>query len=174
MSAEELRAFVQVAAPGYEAPRGIYTTLLWPHPETRGSRRTLEIVLTVACLPMVLAGMGMTRLARLTTRRTLTQTPGEGGAVMLAILSGGIGLFFSLLGQGALTALGVIAVESALLCTRAYIRVTSSRAHKLLEVAKPDPRPRPSARSLPVRSASGRIAAQPAPPPPSGDPTLLK
>jgi hypothetical protein len=58
-------------------------------------------------------------------------TIGEGEAAITMALSGGIGLAWSLADYGAPVAIGVIALEIALLAVRGRIRVRASRGHRL-------------------------------------------
>src|SRR5580692_185347 len=78
MSPDELRALATLTAPDVDSERGVIETLLVPHPETTGSARTLEIVLTVATLPLVLSGLGLVGLRRLVARNR--PKIGEAGA----------------------------------------------------------------------------------------------
>lgn len=178
MSKDELQALVAVAAPGYEAPRGLWKTLLWPHDETRAGVRTAETLLTIACLPMVLAGLGTIGVGRWLSRsKVLLAAPGEYGAAMFMTVVGGIGLLLALGGET--YSLPIIAAEAGMLWTRAWLRHTSTRKYKLTAVAKAEPQP-----ALPV--AQARISgsqqtvpklASPAPAPvqpSSGEPALLK
>nr|HEX4318174.1 hypothetical protein [Kofleriaceae bacterium] len=131
MSPEELRALATLTAP--DTDRGIVATLLVPHPDTTGAARTLEIVLTIATLPLVLSGLALVGLRRLVNK---SNPIGEGGAVVLMALVGGVSLAFSLADLGFATAAGVTAGEIALLAVRARIRYRASRESKLLEVGK--------------------------------------
>jgi hypothetical protein len=133
LSPDELRALVTVSTPA-EAPRGILATVVLPHPETAGSARTLELVLTVACLPLVASGALLLGLRRLTKPNAAI---GEAGAVTAMALAGGLGLGWSLIDYGIGIALGAVAIEIALLAIRGRIRTTSSRSHRLTAVAVP-------------------------------------
>src|SRR5579883_2114892 len=55
LSPDELRALATVTAPP-EPARGVLATVVLPHPETTGTARSLELALTVACLPLVVCG----------------------------------------------------------------------------------------------------------------------
>ena len=168
MTKDELAALVAVTAPGHEDPRGLWKTLLWPHPETTGVTRTIEVMPTIACLPLVLCGLGTIGLGRTVSRnRVLITTPGEYGAATFMSLVGSIGLVWWLHADP--LAWPLVAAEVAMLWVRAYVRQTSSRSHRLTAVEKTLPRPQQSVPKL--------IA--PAPPPPStpstgSEPTLLK
>ncbi len=133
LSADELRALATVTAPQEQA-RSVLATVVLPHPETQGGARTLELALTIACLPLVACGAMLLGVRSLVGRGA---TPGEAGSVLTMALAGGVGLGWTLADHGLGVALGAVAIEVALLAIRARIRVTSSRGHRLTAVAVP-------------------------------------
>jgi hypothetical protein len=130
LSADELRALATVTAPA-DADRGVLATVVLPHPETTGAARTAELALTVACLPLVVAGAMVFGLGRVFGRRTPT---GEAGAVVAMAAAGGVTLAWWLADYGAVVAIGATLAEVALLAVRARIRVRASRGHRLTSV----------------------------------------
>jgi hypothetical protein len=130
LSADELRALATVTAP-IEADRGVLATVVLPHPETTGGARNAELALTVACLPLVVAGALVFGMGRVFGRRTPT---GEAGAVVAMAAAGGTTLAWWLLDYGAAVAIGGTALEVVLLAIRARIRVRASRGHRLTSV----------------------------------------
>jgi hypothetical protein len=127
LSADELRALATVTAP-VEPDRGVLATVVLPHPETAGSARTAELALTVACLPLVVAGAMVFGLGRVFGRRTPI---GEAGAVVAMAVSGGTTLVWWLADYGLGVAVAATLAEVALLAVRARIRVRASRGHRL-------------------------------------------
>ena len=167
MSQEELRAFVDVAAPGYQAPRGLWKTLMWPHDETKGGVRTAETVLTVACLPFVLAGFSVIGIGRRLGRsRMLFAAPGEYAAAMYMTLIGSA-VFALSVPYGVVLAIP----EVLMLWARAWLRETSSRNYRLHALAKPEKPALPK----PEQSVPKLVSAPPPQVQPStSEPTLLK
>ena len=130
LSREELRALATVTAPA-EQPRGLFATSILPHPETTGATRTAELLLTIACAPLIVCGAMMIGIGRRISRRA---TIGEGEAAVTMAVSGGVGLAWALADYGAPIAIGVIALEIALLAVRGRIRVRASRSHRLTAI----------------------------------------
>ncbi|HEX7840030.1 MAG TPA: hypothetical protein VF469_21285, partial [Kofleriaceae bacterium] len=103
LSNDEIRALL-ATDPGVRAaepPRGLFQTLVLPHPETSGGVRIAELVLTVFSLPLVIAGAASLGV----TRRLARQKP-TGGELIPAFamtVFGGLGL----LGHLPLFAIGV-------------------------------------------------------------------
>jgi hypothetical protein len=130
LSRDELRALATVTAPPVE-DRGVLATVVLPHPETTGAARTAELALTIACLPLVVAGGVLLGVGQLIGRRRATS---EAGAVISMALAGGLSLAWWLADYGAAVAVGVTAIEIVLLGVRARIRVRSSRTHRLTSI----------------------------------------
>ena len=118
-------ALAHVSTPaGYQAPRGLWKTLFWPHDETTGGRRTADIALTLACLPLVVAGYATIGFMRLFAKGT---EPGEYASAFLMSIVGGISMLFML----GLYALPIVGGEVAALWVRAWLRHTSTRSYRL-------------------------------------------
>ena len=175
MSKEELQAFVSVAAPGYQPSRGLWKTLMWPHDETTGGVRVAEALLTVACLPLVLSGLATFGLGRVAARqRVLFSAPGEYTAAMLMTFVGGASFILTLGFAG--YAFALLGLEIGLLWTRAWLRETSSRRHKLTAVEKPARKPLPSGaqQTVPTPPTIAPVPANPTTIASSDEPSLLK
>ena len=92
MSQDEIRAMIAVDSPSPDEGDGKVSTLILPHPATRGLARTVELALTIATLPLVLAGVVTLAFAR--KRREKYET-GRGELVPTLAMAGLGGLGFA-------------------------------------------------------------------------------
>ena len=100
-----------------EPPRGMFQTLVMPHPATSGSARIAELVLTGISLPLVITGavaVGISRRAR-----HVTGASGEVVPAVTMTVFGGLGL----VGHAPLVAIGVLV---AAMWTRAWVRARAA------------------------------------------------
>jgi hypothetical protein len=131
LSGAEIAALLTLDAPASEPPQNLFQSLLLPHPQTFGLARTSEIVLTIACLPMILVGAMTLAFGR---RREMH---GEVTPVVVMSGVGGVGLG-SLLALVAdiPTTLVIVGAEIAGLIIRGVIRsrAVDSRSRSLTRI----------------------------------------
>src|ERR1043166_604039 len=117
-SKDEIQALLATDATlrASEPPRGMFKTLVMPHPATSGGTRAIELVLTGLSLPLVIVGagaIGLTRRAR--------GIPGGSGELVPAVtmtVFGGLGLL------GHVPAIAIVVLLAAM-WTRAWIRASA-------------------------------------------------
>ena len=102
-------------------------TLVLPHPATQGAARAAELLLTIAALPFVLAGVVFFALHRL-RKRGPVKMRGELGPLMLMSLMGTLGLWMVLAFGGVpfATTIKLAGAFIAALSVRAVIRAKSA------------------------------------------------
>lgn len=149
-----------------EPPRGMFQTLVMPHPATTGGTRIAELVLTGISLPLVIAGAGAIMLTR---RARGTAGSGELVPALTMTLFGGVGLI------GSVPLIAIAALVTAM-WARAWIRAhaDTSRGRDLMrieDVARPPRRALPAAQALRDRPAETPPA--PATPVPQGAPPAV-
>lgn len=145
-----------------ETGNSLAASLLFPHPHTVGPARTIEIVLTIVCAPLVLVGTAVMMMSRLrrSTRTLIKAARGEGMAALAMTLLGGL-TFYSVLDLFHAPAAGSLTVASILcLWIRAYIR-SRSEAWRPEDLAKLPPGPRPSKPQLPTARAVAKPVTAP-------------
>jgi hypothetical protein len=177
-SKDEIQALLatDAASRAAEPPRGMFQTLVMPHPATSGRTRVVELVLTGISLPLVIVGAGSIGLIRRV--RGITGGTGELVPAVTMTVFGGVGL----LGQVPLIA--IVALLAAM-WTRAWIRAQAdaargrdllriepvarepSRALPAAHVVRDKPTAAPPALPEPVKPAA---PSAPAGPEPAGDP----
>jgi hypothetical protein len=98
MSPDEIRALLLVdPSMRNTAPTsGLFSTLVLPHHATSGLARTIEIVLTIACAPLIIAGTIAIGLRRRVARERLQSAQGELMPVVVMTLFGALPLQFLL------------------------------------------------------------------------------
>jgi hypothetical protein len=131
LDANEVRALL-VAKGAVDAnhdERDWLATLVMPHPSTYGTARALELLLTLAALPFVLAGVVFFALHRLRKRGPIKMR-GEVGPLLLMSLMGTLGLWMVLAFGGVpfATTIKLAAGFIAALSVRAAIRAKSAPA----------------------------------------------
>jgi hypothetical protein len=167
LSKEEVNALIAVHGKDDAPSQGVVQTVIFPHPTTHGTARTVELACTLIALPMVILGAFSLVLSRRRTRRSADQTSGELVPVLAMSGLGGLGLYsaLSLAGVGLSSSLAVIGVSIAALITRGAIRshASTKRSRDLHRLAKPEREPTPPAPAkaqLPeARVASSRSSA---------------
>lgn len=204
LSNEEVRALVATdTAIKEEEGRSLSETLLYPHPETRGTARAIEIALTVACAPLVLVGIAAMYSARglfaSKIRLVAKTTRGEGLSVFVMTVFGAPTFWWVASALHVPSAGTVALVSVALLWVRAYIRTRTSawKSRELQRLVEAEQRagqpalPAARARELPrpvtgptARPSAPAVAAPTAPrvdrpaaepqTPASGEPRLLR
>ncbi len=137
LSSEEVAALLAVEAANAPAPAtgpGLFSVLLLPHPMTRGVGRLLDVVLTIAAVPMIVGGLIL--LVSFGRRR--------GFAVATRRLKGRVeltaALFAAVLGTASLAIIGVLiplpveaspmavaAIGSGALFLRLFVRSAAAR-----------------------------------------------
>jgi hypothetical protein len=163
-SKDEIHALLATdpGARGAEPPRGMFQTLVMPHPATSGGGRIAELVLTGISLPLVIVGataIGFTRRAR-----HVTAPSGELVPAVTMTVFGGLGL----IGQAPLVAIGVLV---AAMWTRAWVRARAeaARGRDLMRIEPVAREPRPAlaparvVRDEPAATLPEPLAAPPAP-----------
>lgn len=192
LNKDEVRALIATGdAVADESGQGVTTTLLFPHPETTGAARTVEIILTVVCAPLVLVGIASMLLGRRSLRRAFRAARGELMSVVAMTAFGGF-TFWTLLHAIGVPAAGTVTLASiALLWVRAFIRSRtqswrSRELSRLVEAEKQDAKPAlPAARAVASRPTTGPapvprpsapvVAPRTEPAPAAGDePRLLR
>jgi hypothetical protein len=187
LNKDEVRALIATGdAVADESGQGITATLLFPHPETTGTARTLEIILTIVCAPLVIVGIASMMLGRRSLRRAFAAARGELMSVVAMTAFGGFS-FWAIIGALHVPAALELTIASiALLWVRAYIRSRtqswrSRELDRLVKAEKDAAAPKlPPARAItapsPVVRAPAPIQApKPEAPTPSGDePRLLR
>jgi hypothetical protein len=119
LSPAEVRALLITSTlcdPG--SSQGLFETLVLPHPGTEGSARTAELILTVLCAPLILAGTVAVALRNWWRKKAIVSS-GEAMPVLLMVLFGSLPLDLGLslmgfsgtgriaLGLGAVAGLGL-------------------------------------------------------------------
>ncbi len=175
LSNDEVRALIAIHGVDEAPSQGLLPTLIFPHPSTHGTARTVELACTIVALPMVILGALSVGLSRRRTRRSAQETTGEVTPVLAASGLGGLGLYslLSFAGASTVTSLVLIGGSIIALITRGAIRAhaSSKRSRDLHRLAKPEPAPRTSRPQLPVarveppRPSSPVVVAPVAPPP---------
>jgi hypothetical protein len=153
--------------------RGFWSTLFLPHPKTRGGGRIAELALTVAALPLVVAGVVGIGLFTMRRRRyraqLLASARGEATVALMMSTFGTLTLFgfapvsLVLAGNVAVWARAAVRGHAATERTRVLMR--------LAEPAAPERLPRPSA---PVVKVPGKAPDVDAPTPLDQGPRLLR
>ncbi|MBL0216547.1 MAG: hypothetical protein IPQ07_22025 [Myxococcales bacterium] len=172
LSNDEVRALIAIHGVDEAPSQGLLPTLIFPHPSTHGTARTVELVCTIVALPMVILGALSVGLSRRRTRRSAQETTGELTPVLAASALGGLGLYslLSFAGASTMASLVLIGGSIAALITRGAIRAhaSSKRSRDLHRLAKPEPAPRTSRPQLPVARVETSRPSSPvvvAPPP---------
>jgi hypothetical protein len=187
LNKDEVRALIATGdSIDDEGGQGITRTLLYPHPETTGAARTVEIILTVVCAPLVMVGIASMMLGRRSIRRAFAAARGELMSVVAMTAFGGL-TFWSLLHAFHVPASFELTIASiVLLWIRAFIRsrTQSWRSRELTRLVKAEKAataPRlPAARAVTapspiVRPSAPIQAPKPEAATPSGDePRLLR
>jgi hypothetical protein len=177
LTKEEVRALIATdTSISEDEGRGVAETLLFPHPETRGTARAVEIVLTVMCAPLVIVGIGGMMLGRSRMRFLYRTARGEGLSAFIMTVFGGISFW---------TVLDILHVPSAFSITvacamclwiRAYIRSRTQawRSRELTRLVKAEQgRPSKPAQLPAARAVSAPVTVPTAPrvEPPRAEPT---
>jgi hypothetical protein len=160
LSGDEIRALLATDPRGRDGePRGVFQTLVLPHPATTGLTRLAELVLTGLSLPLVL---GSAATLALTRRRALSsdQPTGEVVPAVLATFYGGGALL------GPVPGIAIFALVAAL-WLRVAVRAWARGPRVDLQHIDPPPR-RPA---LPVARVIHDDAAAAAAPPPAPAPS---
>jgi hypothetical protein len=188
LNKDEVRALIATGdAVADEAGQGITATLLFPHPETTGAARTIEIILTIACAPLVLVGIASMMLGRRSIRRAFAAARGELMSVVAMTFFGGFSFWAIIHALKVPASFEVTIISIMLLWVRAYIRSRtqswrSRELNRLVKAEKDAAAPKlPPARALPtgpspvVRPSAPIQAPKPDSPTPAGDePRLLR
>jgi hypothetical protein len=143
-----------------EPARGMFQTLVLPHPATAGGVRIIELVLTAISLPLVIAGAATIGISR--RARHVTGAGGEFTPALAMTVFGAVGLASHV----PLAAIGVLV---AAMWTRAWVR-TRAGAVRGRDLMRIEPVPRASTPALaPARvvrdepaAAKPELAAPPA------------
>jgi len=167
-SKDEIHALLatDAGARGAEPPRGMFQTLVMPHPATSGTARVVELVLTGISLPLVIVGataVGLTRRAR-----GITGASGELVPAVTMTVFGGLGL----IGAVPLVAIGGLV---AAMWTRAWIRARAGAARgrdlmRIEPVAREPPRTLAPAKVVRDKPAAPPLAPPAAPATPTAEP----
>jgi len=124
-SKEEVRALLTTDAHVVDASGNtLAASLLFPHPHAAGGARAIEIVLTIACAPLVLVGTAIMILSRMRrrTRTLIKATRGEAMSAVVMTLFGATTLW-TILDLAHVGAAGTLTLASiACLWIRAYVR----------------------------------------------------
>jgi len=179
LSKEEVRALIATdSAVSEDEGRGISETLLFPHPETRGAARTVEIVLTVLCAPLVIVGIAGMLLGRSKMRYLYKTARGEGLSAFIMTVFGGIS-FWGVLDMLHVPSPFTLTVASVMcLWIRAYVRGRTQawRSRELNRLVKAE-QGRPSKPQLPAAravsqpiNAPGAVPTAPRVDPPRAEP----
>jgi hypothetical protein len=184
---DEVRALIATAdAVADEAGQGITATLLFPHPQTTGTARTIEIVLTVLCAPLVVVGIASMMLGRRSVRRAFAAARGELMSAVAMTAFGGFSFWALLHALKVGPAFELTIASIMLLWVRAYIRSRtqswrSRELSRLVKAEKAAAAPKlPPARAITAPSQVVRPSApiqppKPEPATPAGDePRLLR
>ena len=167
LSNDEVRALVATdTAIKEEEGRPLVETLLYPHPETRGAARTIEIALTVACAPLVLVGIATMYTSRgvMSKLRTVARTTrGEGMSVFVMTVFGAPSFWWIASAMHVPSAGTVTLAMVALLWVRAYIRSRTSawKSRELKRLIKAEQQ-RASQPALPA--AKAKVVTRPSAP----------
>jgi hypothetical protein len=157
-SKDEIQALLatDAALRASEPPRGMFKTLVMPHPATSGSTRVVELVLTGLSLPLVIVGAGAIGLTR--RARGIAGGSGELVPAVTMTLFGGVGLF------GHVPAVAIAALVTAM-WTRAWIRASADAARGR-DLSRIEPVAREARRALPAAQLlrDAPAATEPAPP----------
>ena len=187
LNKDEVRALLATGdAVADESGQGITATLLFPHPETTGAARTIEIILTVVCAPLVLVGIASMMLGRRSIRRAFRAARGELMSVVAMTFFGGFS-FWAIIHALKVPASFELTIASiVLLWVRAFIRGRtqswrSRELNRLVKAEKDAGAPKlPPARAVTapspvVRTSAPIEAPKPESPTPAGDePRLLR
>lgn len=194
LSNEEVRALIATdTAIQEDEGRGLAETLLFPHPETHGTARAVEIALTVACAPLVIVGIAAMALGRRKMRFLYRTTRGEGLSAFVMTFFGSLPFYYLIAALHAPSPAYLVLASVALLWVRAWIRSRTSawKARELSRLVKaeqqrasqpalPPARAREVARPVTAPAAVVPTARPAAPPaaepqtPASGEPRLLR
>ncbi len=119
---DEVRALLvaQGAVAVHADDRNWLATLVLPHPATRGAARALELLLTIAGLPFIAAGVVFFALHRIGKRGPI-QMRGEVGPLVLMSVMGTLGLWMVLAFAG-------VSFAEVLLLAAGFIAALSLRA----------------------------------------------
>ena len=162
LSKEEVRALIATdSAVSEDEGRGISETLLFPHPETRGAARTVEIVLTVLCAPLVIVGIAGMLLGRSKMRYLYKTARGEGLSAFIMTVFGGIS-FWGVLDMLHVPSPFTLTVASVMcLWIRAYIRGRTQawRSRELTRLVKAEQGRASKPQLPPARAVSTPVTA---------------
>lgn len=136
LSNEEVRALIATdSAVKDDEGKSVAQTLLYPHPETHGAARTVEIVLTVLCAPFVIVGIAGMILGRRKMRVLYKSVRGEGLSAFVMTFFGSLPFYYVLAALHVPSAFYVVLGSVALLWIRAYLR-GRTQAWKTVELNK--------------------------------------
>lgn len=160
---EEVRALIATdSSVSDDEGRGIAETLLFPHPETHGAARTIEIALTVLCAPLVIVGIAGMKLGRSKMRFLYRTARGEGLSAFIMTVFGGISFWtvLDLLHVPSPFTLTVVSVMC--LWIRAYVRSRTQawRSRELSRLVKAE-QGRASKPQLPAARTVGKPVTAP-------------
>jgi hypothetical protein len=143
LSPDEIRALLltdTALRAGEPHSEGLFSTLVVPHAATTGLSRTLEVVLTIACAPLILAGLIALGLRRSVARNKITATSGELTPIIVMTVFGALPLQFilGLLDVAGATQAWIILGSIGGLFVRGALRAraASARSGELLRVEK--------------------------------------
>jgi len=160
---EEVRALLTTSGQVVdETGNSLAASLLFPHPQTVGAARAIEIGLTILCAPLVIVGTAVMMMSRLrrSTRTLIKAARGEGMAALAMTLLGGF-TFYSVLDLVHAPAPGSLTVASIIcLWIRAYIR-SRSAPWRPEDLSKLPPGARASKPQLPEARAIARPVTAP-------------
>ena len=123
LSGEEVRALIATdSAVKDDEGKSVAQTLLYPHPETHGAARTVEIALTVLCAPFVIVGIAGMLLGRRKMRMLYQSVRGEGLSAFVMTVFGSVPFYYALSILHVPSAFYVVLASIALLWMRAYLR----------------------------------------------------
>lgn len=165
LSPDEIRALLVTDARNASPRQGLFATLLLPHGRTHGVERTIELALSIACAPLVLAGAAAFFVqSRIFRRHDVADTLyGEALPVFVMTVFGSFPLM-SLLGFLDLelgTRVAIVLAEIVGLCVRGVIR-SRAASHTSADLARLDVPPAAPA----IPKAQALLADQASSPPP--------
>ncbi|MBV8758301.1 MAG: hypothetical protein JO257_13530 [Deltaproteobacteria bacterium] len=181
LSNDEVRALIATGdSVKDDEGKGLAETLLFPHPETRGAARTIEIALTVVCAPFVIIGIAAMALGRARMRMLYRSVRGEGMSAFVMTFFGSAPFYYLLAMLHAPSPFYLVLASIALLWVRAYIRARTGawKSRELNRLVKAEQRASqpalPPARAKQVsRPTTGPAVAVPTAPrvdPPRAEP----
>jgi hypothetical protein len=174
LTQEEVRALIATGSKPVDVTgNSLVASLLFPHPHTIGPARSIEIVLTILCAPLVLVGAAGVMMARWRprSRGLIRAATTEGTAALVMTLFGGFSFYQLLAGFHVPGALPLTVASVMCLWVRAYIRgrTTVWKPADLSQLPA-STTPRPSKPQLPAARALSRPVTAPAPVVPTAPP----